>query len=225
MSFSYRRRALPIVRGLNVEFGIGRTALLGPNGAGKSTLMGLAVGRFRPSSGSIDRIDCSVGWMPQELRPLSGSTAHEQVAYAGWLSGMASSMAWEAAGDALSSVGLDKEMARSSNQLSGGQLRRVGLAQAIVGAPQLLVLDEPFAGLDPRERLRLSEALLALPDRVGVVVSTHLIDDLDSLYDRVVVLDGGTVAFDGSISTFLNHGSGASTALSQSAYLGLTTER
>lgn len=146
----------------------------------------------------------TIGYMPQSIRLVPGLTVEEQVAYAGWLRGLSSSMARAEAGRRVEAVGLaDKAHARAS-QLSGGQLRRVGLAAALMGDAKTLLLDEPTAGLDPAQVGRFRDLIAGLDPSLTVVVSTHDVADLDEVYDRVVVLHDGRIAFDGSPSEFLS---------------------
>jgi len=205
VSYAYRRRSRPVLVGVDLRLGAGRTVLLGPNGAGKSTLLALVVGLRRPTAGVVE---CPpgrrVGWLPQELRPLRGCSAGDQVAYAAWLQGVGARRARARASAALDQVGLGREADRPATSLSGGQLRRVGIAQALAADADVLVLDEPYAGLDPRERARVREVVVALPGSVAVLVSTHLLDDVDETYDDVVVVDGGRLRFAGARGDFVS---------------------
>lgn len=204
VSFRYRRGRAEVLREVGFSLGPGRCVLLGPNGAGKSTLLGLAVGLLTPSRGRVMITPGrGVGWLPQQVRPLAGCTAREQVAYVGWLRGLSRSAAWEAAPVALARVGMETSAEVKASELSGGQLRRVGIAAALVADPEVLLLDEPFAGLDPRERHRLRSVVAGLADEMVTVISTHLVDDVDELYRGVVVLDRGAVRFEGPVERFL----------------------
>ncbi len=141
--------------------------------------------------------------MPQRVVAVPGFTTREQVAYAGWLKGMSRTAAWGAARQALIDVGLGKLTERKSSELSGGQLRRVALAQALVHDAELVLLDEPTAGLDPNQYQRFLRVVSALQDRVQVVVSTHQIDDVGDTYEAVVLLDRGQCTFAGPVTEFL----------------------
>ncbi|WP_307854028.1 ATP-binding cassette domain-containing protein [Streptomyces tagetis] len=201
---------------LTLAFGRGATVLLGPNGAGKSTLMGLAASALRPGSGSValDGLDTTgrksvkeyrrrVGWLPQQVRPVTGLRVREQVAHAGWLKGMSRREAWEASREALRAVDLTDLAERGSAELSGGQLRRVGIAQALVHDAEVLLMDEPTAGLDPVQRRIFRELVGSLAERTSLVVSTHQTEDLADIYDHVIVLDHGSPRHQGSIVSFL----------------------
>jgi ABC-2 type transport system ATP-binding protein len=213
--FRYRR-GRPLLESLTLSFPNGRTVLLGPNGAGKSTLLGLAASVLLPRAGTIGlgrlrttrRKDLSayrrkVGWLPQQVAAVPGLRAREQVAYAGWLKGLSRADAWDRADTALARVGLQTLAARKSSQLSGGQLRRVGIAQCLVHDAEVLLMDEPTAGLDPVQRQVFRDLLADLDDRVDIIVSTHQTEDIDASYQNVVVLDDGQPRFHGPVGDFL----------------------
>lgn len=216
VSFGYGRSRQPVLDRFSWQVPSGRTVLLGPNGAGKSTLLALGADALRPASGRI-RIGAldptkrthralfrrSVGWMPQHARAVPGLTVHEQVAYAGWLKGLSRSDAWTRANEALVRVGLSDLPEQKSATLSGGQLRRMGLAQVLVHEPVVMLLDEPTAGLDPAQRATFRDLIAGLPPDRPVVVSTHQVDDLTELFDQVVVIETGTVLFAGSVRAFM----------------------
>lgn len=214
VDFAYRRRK-PVLQDFTWQIPGGRTVLLGPNGAGKSTVLALGAAALRPQAGrmvfdgsgcergSVERhIARHVGWMPQQIRPVPRLRVREQVAYAGWLKGLDKGRAWHAAGEALDRVGLADRMGERTSELSGGQLRRVGLAQVLVHGPSVLLLDEPTSGLDPDQRARFRKILSRIP--VPVVVSTHQTDDVSDLYDEVAVIRSGRLLFQGSVAEFLD---------------------
>ncbi|MEK9522922.1 ATP-binding cassette domain-containing protein [Streptomyces venezuelae] len=213
-SFSYRKR-IPVLKRVNLTFTRGTNVLLGPNGAGKSTLLALGASAMQPDSGRVrlngvgtgSRGDLReyrrrVGWLPQQVQPVAGLRVREQVAYAGWLKGMPRKEAWIASLDALNRVDLGDLAQRRSSELSGGQLRRLGIAQVLVHAAEVVLMDEPTAGLDPRQRRGFREMVERLAPHTSVVVSTHQTEDLADIYDHVVVLDQGQVRFQGSVESF-----------------------
>lgn len=144
--------------------------------------------------------------MPQSVDAVPRLTAVEQVAYAGWLAGMSARSARDAAPGALAAVGLADQAATRTARLSGGQLRRVGLAECLVRSAPYLLLDEPTAGLDPAQRRRFRSVLGEL-STVGLIVSTHETHDIEGLFDRVVVLNAGRIVFDGVPEDFLRSAS------------------
>ncbi|MFJ9741764.1 ABC transporter ATP-binding protein [Streptomyces sp. NPDC101166] len=213
-TYGYRRWKPPVLRDFSYTLPEGLTVLLGPNGAGKSTLLKLAASVTRPQKGrvSLDGAPAgtsayrqAVAWMPQDIVPMPTLTAREYVAYVGWLKGMNRSDAWKQARKALTRVELtDKADARTS-QLSGGQLRRVGVAGALVHGARVLLLDEPTAGMDPYQRRVFRDILRGLTDDVRVLLSTHDVADLAEEADHVTVMYGGRVLQHGDTGTFLAH--------------------
>jgi ABC-2 type transport system ATP-binding protein len=140
--------------------------------------------------------------MPQQQKAIPGLTCREQVAYSGWLKGMSSSEAWNRSTGALALVDLGDRADFTAAHLSGGQLRRLGLAQCLVHDSEVLLLDEPTAGLDPEQRARFREVLLGLPDR-PIMVATHQVDDLTALFETVAVINEGTILWQGTPRDFL----------------------
>lgn len=213
VSFRYGLKT-PVFNDFSLQIDARATVLLGPNGAGKSTLMAIAASHLSPSSGSVT---CnggtakgrhlatyreSVAWIPQQITPMPGLTVREQVAYAGWLKGMPKDSAWKASEDALRRVDLTRLAERKSHQVSGGQLRRMGIAGALTHRSELILMDEPTAGLDPTQRLVFRELVDDLAGSVQVIVSTHQTEDLADLYTHVVVLAHGKICFQGSPADF-----------------------
>ncbi len=165
--------------------------------------------------------------MPQSIVPVTGLTVREQVAYHGWLKGMSRAQAWKDSGEALRQANLTDLADRPSGKLSGGQLRRVGLAQTIVHRPSVLLLDEPTAGLDPAQRSAFREILNGLAVGDTVLVSTHQTSDLSGLFDSVVVLNEGRSPFTGSADAFLARATGGGDSLerrAESAYASVLGE-
>lgn len=217
VSFQYNRKA-PVLSGLDLAIDDPATVLLGPNGAGKSTLMALAASHLSPRSGRISwkRKTAStrrakaayrraVAWLPQDIVAIPGLTVREQVAYSGWLKGMSRTSAWDASADALARVNLTDLADRRSHQLSGGQKRRMGLAGALTHSSELILMDEPTAGLDPTQRRVFRNLLGTLTADVHVIVSTHQTEDLAGSYAHVVLLDRGAIRFQGGIADFHSH--------------------
>jgi ABC-2 type transport system ATP-binding protein len=194
----------------NAEPGI--TGLLGPNGAGKTTLLRMMATVLAPDEGRLrllgldpqqgaDRVELRrrLGYVPQEPGYYRHFTAFEFVDYIAILKEQTDRRArHDEVRRVLAAVGLDAEARKKIKALSGGMRRRVALAQALLGEPELLVLDEPTAGLDPEQRFRFRELISMLGEDRTVVVSTHQTDDVAALCSRVVVLDKGRLAFDGT---------------------------
>lgn len=232
LEFGYSARNR-VLGSLSIAFGPGKTVLLGPNGAGKSTLLKLICGLLLPSQGSI-RVDGevrkpsqllhSVGLMPQEVAPLPGLTVLEAVQYSAWLGGLSNPGARRAAESAISTVGLEDKRHEKSTRLSGGQLRRLGLAEALTRKGQVLLLDEPTAGLDPAQRHRFREVIAGLPAELTVVVSTHQIDDVEDIYDQVRVIARGRLLWGGTPDELVALAPGQGRQQAEQAYLSLVGE-
>ncbi|MFF7780442.1 ATP-binding cassette domain-containing protein [Streptomyces tanashiensis] len=214
LSFQYGRKT-NVFSDFSARFESPSTVLLGPNGAGKSTLMGLAASHLTPTKGTVTwngtapssrreraRYRQAVAWIPQQITPVPGLTVREQAAYAGWLKGLSRAAAWDAAGQAIARVGLEQLAGRKSHEVSGGQLRRLGIAGALTHQSEIILMDEPTAGLDPTQRGVFRELVAELCQTMQVIVSTHQTEDLADLYQEVVVLSSGQVRFQGSTGEF-----------------------
>jgi ABC-2 type transport system ATP-binding protein len=194
----------------------GRVGLVGANGAGKTTLFRLLLGLSRPDGGTVEvcgipvaddpiGVRSRIGYMPEhECLPLD-QTAADVVATFGELGGLPVRAARQRASEVLDLVGLDEARFRPVGGFSTGMRQRTKLAQAIVADPELVLLDEPTAGLDPSGR----EEMLALVDRLGsfgiaVVLATHLLDDVAEVCDHVVMLDAGRLVTDAPTTTLLH---------------------
>ncbi len=232
--FRYRRSGPDVLTGVSWDVPVGRSVLLGPNGAGKTTLLSIGASALTPSRGGVElgrleterRGDLSayrreVGWMPQEIRAVAGLTSREQVAYVGWLKGLDRRSAWDQAGATLARVALDDLADRPARELSGGQRRRLGLAQALMGTPSVLLLDEPTAGLDPAQRGRFRDTMATVLEGLTVVVSTHQVDDLDELFDKVVVMVEGALVWHGDVGAFMGLAPTGATRPAEAAYASL----
>ncbi|WP_371528299.1 ATP-binding cassette domain-containing protein [Streptomyces sp. NBC_01283] len=198
---------------VSLEFPSGVTGLLGPNGAGKSTLLSLLSTARRPKSGSVtllgdeapgrarvQRIRQRIGVLPQSFGFYPRFTVLEFTEYAAWLRKVPAAQRRERARDALRLVQMEKHADRRMGALSGGMLRRVGIAQAMVNEPSLVLLDEPTVGLDPAQRVGFRGLIQELGERAAVVMSTHLAEDVAHVCDRVAVLLEGSVRFTGTVA-------------------------
>jgi ABC-2 type transport system ATP-binding protein len=198
--------------GVSFDVGPSVTGLLGPNGAGKTTLMRMVATVLAPDRGELrllgrdpsasnDRVEIRrrLGYMPQEPGFYRSFTAFEFVDYVAILKEMTDrGSRHDEVRRVLADVGLEGVAHRKVKALSGGMRRRLAFAQALLGSPDLLVLDEPTAGLDPEQRLRFREVVSQLPNRPTVLLSTHQTEDVSALCERVIVLAGGEVRFDGT---------------------------
>ncbi|HEX2698845.1 MAG TPA: ATP-binding cassette domain-containing protein [Acidimicrobiales bacterium] len=197
--------------GIDLDLGAGVTGLLGPNGAGKTTLLRILATVSAPDSGTVEvlghdpasadgrlAIRRRLGYLPQEPGFHRAFSAFEFVDYVAILKEWGDRrLRRDEVRRVLSLVGLEPVMHKRISTLSGGMRRRVGIAQALLGSPDLLILDEPTAGLDPEQRLRFRELLGSQPDAT-VLLSTHQTDDVAALCHHVVVLTSGLVRFAGA---------------------------
>lgn len=187
---------------INLELNSGIYGLLGDNGAGKSTLMRILVGVDKPSSGQIlyqeedisqlkEKYRGLLGYMPQEFSVFPGFTAYEFLTYMGALKGLSKAQLKEKIPQVLSFVNLEDVKNKKVSNFSGGMKRRVGIAQAILNDPKILILDEPTAGLDPGERIRFSNILSNMSKDKMILFSTHIISDIEAITKNIIILNDG----------------------------------
>jgi ABC-2 type transport system ATP-binding protein len=206
----YSRR--PALEEVTLTHECGVLGVLGPNGAGKTTLLRVVATVLPPDSGSVRLLGCDparsegrltvrrrLGYLPQEPGFHGSFTAFEFVDYVAILKEMVDRRARHAeVRRVLGLVGLEREAQRKIKKLSGGMRRRLALALALIGDPDLLVLDEPTVGLDPEQRLRFRALVSEHAEGRTVLLSTHQTEDVAALCPRVVVLAEGRVRFDGT---------------------------
>ena len=185
----------------------GVTGLLGANGDGKSTLMRMVCGVMKPTSGSItlDQYDVTekeyrnlIGYLPQDFGYYPEFTGMEFLLYVAALKGLDRQTAGMRSRELLEQVNLEKDGAKKIKTYSGGMKRRLGIAQALLNRPKLIVLDEPTAGLDPKERVRFRHIFEQLGRDNIVLLSTHIVSDIEKCADRVMVIKEGKKVFDGT---------------------------
>jgi ABC-type multidrug transport system ATPase subunit len=213
------------VAGVTMETGPGVFGLLGPNGAGKTTLLRMMATVIQPGSGRMRllgrdpgrygprrEIRRRLGYLPQNLGYYPGFTVAEFVEYFALLKEMPPGRARQAAATAIERVDLGGRARAKLRTLSGGMLRRAGIAQAIVNDPELLLLDEPTAGLDPEQRVAFRALLRDLGRRATVIVSTHLVEDVGAACGEVALMDAGKIVFQDTPGELAAHGEGAGAA-------------
>jgi ABC-2 type transport system ATP-binding protein len=206
--------------GVDLEIGTGLFGLLGPNGAGKSTLMKILCTLLVPTSGRVSVCGHDVvrersavrpllGYLPQEFGAWRLQRVEEALDTLALLSGMRERKKRRARiREVLESVGLTDVADRKVKKLSGGMVRRLGVAQALIHEPQVLVVDEPTVGLDPEERLRFRQLVAKLGEDRTIVLSTHIVADLGSSCQDLALLDAGKVVFRDSPTALLEQAVG-----------------
>ena len=196
----------------------GMFGLLGPNGAGKTTVMRILAGILRPTSGSLtlgsfdgttargrNAIKHILGYLPQELGMYPDLSAREFLDYIGILKGLHDRRVREQrVTTLLELVSLSEVATRKLKTYSGGMKRRVGIAQALLNDPQLLIVDEPTAGLDPEERIRFRNLLSDLAGERTVLLSTHIIEDIAQTCQQLAIMQSGHVIFQGTTADVLH---------------------
>jgi len=209
------------LKNLNLEIPNGMFGLLGPNGAGKSTLMRILVTLMKPTNGKVTvndfdlarhrrEIRAMLGYLPQDFSFFSKLKTYEFLDYTARLAGMKNGPARRDAVDQmLEEVGLFEARDRNANKLSGGMKRRLGIAQALINNPQIIIVDEPTTGLDPEERIRFRNLLSAISTRdVIIILSTHIVGDISSTCNNMALLNKGTLAFNGSPEELIKEAEG-----------------
>jgi len=199
------------VAGVDLQAGPGVFGLLGPNGAGKTSLLRMLATVIPPTSGRLRllgrdpgsygprrEIRRRLGYLPQNLGYYPSFTVAEFVEYFALLKEMPAFRVPAAVATAIERVELGDKARSKLRTLSGGMLRRVGIAQAIVNEPDLLLLDEPTAGLDPQQRVSFRAVLRDLGEHATVIVSTHLVEDVGAACTRVALMDAGKIVFHGT---------------------------
>ncbi len=209
------------IKNLNLEIPSGMFGLLGPNGAGKSTLMRILVTLMKPSSGKVmvndldllknrREIRSMLGYLPQDFSFFSKLKTYEFLDYTARLAGMKNSARRKTAVDKmLEEVGLYEARDRNANKLSGGMKRRLGIAQALINDPKIIIVDEPTTGLDPEERIRFRNLLSNISTNdVIIILSTHIVGDISSTCNDMALLNKGEMAFTGSPEQLIEQAKG-----------------
>jgi ABC-2 type transport system ATP-binding protein len=208
VGFRYRN-GHEAVRGVDLDLGPGIVGLLGPNGAGKSSLMRILATLARASSGRVhwcgqdiarkpDALRASLGYLPQDFGVYEALSAREFLAFLAAVKGLPSRRIAARVDECLAAVGLAEKAETRLGGYSGGMRQRVGIAQALLNDPRLLIVDEPTVGLDPEERLRFRHLLTDLAGDRLILLSTHIVSDVEASAARLAVLARGKLRFSGT---------------------------
>jgi ABC-2 type transport system ATP-binding protein len=191
---------------MSFELTQGVTGLLGANGAGKTTLMRMMCGILNPTSGEINADGIAVntenyrallGYLPQDFGYYPEFSAREFLEYMAALKGLEKKEAKDKISELLELVGLSDVAKKKMKTFSGGMKQRVGIAQALLNDPAILILDEPTAGLDPKERVRFRELIEELGKKSIVLLSTHIVSDIEHIADKIIMMKDGSLIWQG----------------------------
>lgn len=219
VSHAYKK-GVPILEDVNLTLGTGFFGLLGANGAGKSTLMRIICTLLKPTSGTARVLgfdvvnECMevrkrIGYLPQEFSAWRLHRTEEVLDTLARISGLTNGKQRRARiAEVLELVGLDEVAQRKVKKLSGGMVRRLGVAQALVHEPDVIVVDEPTVGLDPEERMRFRQLMVELGQSRTILLSTHIVADLGAGCNEIALLDDHKIAFRGSPTDFLYNAKG-----------------
>ncbi|HTD29677.1 MAG TPA: ABC transporter ATP-binding protein, partial [Xanthomonadaceae bacterium] len=207
------------VAGIDLQMGPGILGLLGPNGAGKSTLMRILATLSKPTSGRVlwngtdiarspDALRVELGYLPQDFGVYQALSAREFLAYLAAVKGLPSARAKSRIDECLGLVGLADSGDRRLGDFSGGMRQRAGIAQALLNDPKLLIVDEPTVGLDPEERLRFRHLITDLAGQRLVILSTHIVSDVEASATALAVMAKGKLLFNGAPEPLVAHAAG-----------------
>jgi ABC-2 type transport system ATP-binding protein len=208
------RRGVHAVRGVTLHVGPGVLGLLGPNGAGKSSLMRILATITKPTGGQVrwdgndvvaepDRLRRVLGYLPQDFGVYPHLTAPEFLAYLAAVKGLSPGPARARVDELLDLVNLTDVRRRPLGRFSGGMRQRIGIAQALLNDPRLLIVDEPTVGLDPEERIRFRNLVGELATDRVVILSTHIVSDIEAVADDVAVMVDGQIRCRGTAAQLL----------------------
>ena len=213
LNFNYKNKKA--LDNINLTLTYGVVALLGPNGAGKSTLMRLLVTLYETSIGEIElnnikysknneKIKANVGYVPQDFDMYNNINGQEYLEFVAKMRGVSKNDLKKHIQKVVSKVNLDKFINKKIGTYSGGVKRRLGIAQALIGDSKLIVMDEPTVGLDPEQRNEFRRLLPEISKNSIVLISTHIVEDIQFNCDKLIILNQGKIFYDGTINKFID---------------------
>ncbi|HEK4527676.1 TPA: ATP-binding cassette domain-containing protein [Clostridioides difficile] len=213
LNFNYKNKKA--LDNINLTLTDGVVALLGPNGAGKSTLMRLLVTLYETSIGEIElnnikysknneKIKANVGYVPQDFDMYNNINGQECLEFVAKMRGVSKNDLKKHIQKVVSKVNLDKFINKKIGTYSGGVKRRLGIAQALIGDSKLIVMDEPTVGLDPEQRNEFRRLLPEISKNSIVLISTHIVEDIQFNCDKLIILNQGKILYDGTINKFID---------------------
>ncbi|HBF2209609.1 ATP-binding cassette domain-containing protein [Clostridioides difficile] len=213
LNFNYKNKKA--LDNINLTLTDGVVALLGSNGAGKSTLMRLLVTLYETSIGEIElnnikysknneKIKANVGYVPQDFDMYNNINGQEYLEFVAKMRGVSKNDLKKHIQKVVSKVNLDKFINKKIGTYSGGVKRRLGIAQALIGDSKLIVMDEPTVGLDPEQRNEFRRLLPEISKNSIVLISTHIVEDIQFNCDKLIILNQGKILYDGTINKFID---------------------
>lgn len=200
VSKKFRRKQ--VLKNVSLQLDKGCYGLLGPNGAGKTTLLRCILGLYPLNSGNIsfDGERTQIGYLPQKFGMFPEMTVFDMLYYFCSIKKIPKTCRKEEIERVLELVNLEDRIQDRVSRLSGGMQRRIGIAQAVLGNPDIVFMDEPTAGLDPEERVRFRSVLEDIKKERTVLVSTHIVEDVESVCERVIIMNQGEILENSSVS-------------------------
>lgn len=212
VQYSYKNNK--VLNNISFSCNNGITAILGNNGEGKTTLMNIITMLKKPSSGSIminennifneNSIKKDIGYLPQNFDFYKNITGYDFLSYVCDIKGVNKNTKKSHMSEVIEKFNLNSVIYKNISKYSGGYKRRLGIAQAIIGNPKLVVVDEPTVGLDPEQRLEFRQYLSQIGNDKIVLISTHIIEDIELCSDKIIFMKNGIIAFDGTVSEAIN---------------------
>lgn len=186
-----------VLNNISINLVPGVYGLLGPNGAGKTTLMRCICGLYKTDGGSIEKSG-TIGYLPQKFGAFKQLNVYDMMEYFAAIKDIDKKAQYSEIKRCLNAVNLENQMRTKVKNLSGGMLRRLGIAQALLGNPSILIFDEPTVGLDPEERIRFKNIINSIKKDKIIIISTHIVSDLETICDKILIINEGELLFSGT---------------------------